>query len=258
VTHLTKGGVRKIAGGFTFTEGPVFSRRGYLLFSDIPQRIMKWERGKLTVFRGNSNGANGLTFDHQGRLLACEGNGRVTRTGKNGSITALAARGLHRPNDIVYAIDGNTYFTDLLPPESKERSRVYQITRTGELRVATEECSGPNGVALSPNQQKLYVADSFQRNIRVFDLAADGSPGSGRIFAESRCAGLKTDEDGNVWVASHGSIRVCSASGKELGTIPVPEEPSNCCWGEGFRGLYITAQTSVYWVQTKVTGTRTY
>lgn len=258
MTNLVEGAVRKIAGGFTFTEGPVFSRRGYLLFSDLPRRIMKWERDKVTVFRENSNAAIGLTFDHQGRLLACEMNGRVTRTEKSGAVTVLAARGLHRPNDIVYAIDGNTYFTDLLPQDAKEKSRVYQITRKGELRIATEECAGPNGVALSPNQQKLYVADSWRKNIRVFNLAPDGSLTKGRIFAESECDGLKTDETGNVWVASNGCIRVFDASGKALGTVPVPEEPTNCCWGDGFRGLYITAQKSVYWIQTKVAGTRTF
>src|SRR5690242_3360949 len=101
----------KVAGGFRFAEGPVFSRRGYLLFSDIPaSRIMKWEKGAVTVFRENSNGSNGLTFDHQGRLLACERN-RVTRTEKDGAITVLAeGKG---PNDIVYAIDGSIYFSDL-------------------------------------------------------------------------------------------------------------------------------------------------
>src|SRR6266852_6308061 len=110
---LVNGVPEKIVGGFAFTEGPVFSRIGYLLFSDIPaKRIMKWERGKVTVFRENSNGANGLTFDHQGRLLACEA-GRVTRTEKNGSITVLAEKGLTVPNDIVYAIDGSIYFSDM-------------------------------------------------------------------------------------------------------------------------------------------------
>src|SRR5690242_15992472 len=99
--------VEKIAGGFQFTEGPVYSRIGYLLFSDVrANRILHWERGKLTVFRDNSNGANGLTFDHQGRLLTCE-RGRVTRTEKNGSVTVLAesceGKPLRSPNDLVYS-----------------------------------------------------------------------------------------------------------------------------------------------------------
>jgi sugar lactone lactonase YvrE len=116
--------IKQVATGFTFTEGPVFSRRGYLLFSDIPnQKIHKWERGQVTTIRENSNNANGLTFDHQGRLLAAEGGGKVTRTEKNGTITVLADAGLEGPNDLVYAIDGSVYFSDL------PKSRVYQITR---------------------------------------------------------------------------------------------------------------------------------
>jgi len=242
----------QVAGGFRFTEGPVFSRRGYLLFSDIPSnRILKWERGRLTTFREGSNGANGLTFDHQGRLLVCE-TGKVARTEKDGSNTVLASEGLERPNDLVYAIDGSIYFTDL------PKSRVYQITRKGTLRMVAGDCAAPNGVALSPNQQKLYLADSKQRVLRVYDIAADGALANSQVFSECRCDGLKTDERGNVWVASDGGIRVFDAAGKGLGVIGIPEEPSNCNWGPGFRGLYVTARTSVYFVPTRVTGTRTY
>lgn len=254
----------KIVGGFAFTEGPVFSRRGYLLFSDIPpNRIMKWERGKLTVLRENSNGANGLTFDHQGRLLACE-TGRVTRTEKDGKITTLAQKGLNNPNDLVYSIDGSIYFSDLAPRGASGKSLVYQITRKCELRVASGDCDRPNGVALSPNQQKLYVSDSGARNVRVFDIAGDGALGKGRIFADLKSDqpgnpdGLKTDESGSVWVAAAGGIWVFNANGEHTGTIRIPEPPSNCNWGEGFRNLYVTARTSVYKIQIKANGTRTF
>ena len=259
----SKAKLEKVAGGFSFTEGPVFSRRGYLLFSDIPaNRIMMWSKGKTTVFRENSNGANGLTFDHQGRLLACE-KGRVTRTEKNGAITVLAQKGLTAPNDVVYAIDGSIYFSDLLPRGASGKSLLYQITPGGQVQVASEECEGPNGVAMSPNQQKLYVADSRARNVRVFDIAGDGSLGKGRLFADLKSDqpgvpdGLKTDESGNVWVVA-GGVRVFDAAGEPLGTIPIPEPSSNCCWGEGFHNLYITARTSVYKLTAKVNGTRTF
>ncbi|MGH9661028.1 MAG: SMP-30/gluconolactonase/LRE family protein, partial [Bryobacteraceae bacterium] len=222
----------KIAGGFKFTEGPVFNRRGYLLFSDIPNnRILKWERGRESVLRENSNGANGLTFDHQGRLLACE-TGRVTRTEKDGRITVLASSGLERPNDVVYAIDGSIYFSDL------PRSRVYHITRQGDVRVAAQDAVAPNGVALSPNQQKLYVADTKQRVLRVYDIAAGGALGGSREFAACRADGLKTDERGNVWAASEGGLWIYDSSGAKLGVVETPEPPSNCNWGPGFRGLY--------------------
>jgi len=242
----------RIATGFRFTEGPLFSRRGYLLFTDIPNnRILKWEEGELTTFRENSNGANGLTFDHQGRLLACE-MGKVTRTEKDGSVTVLASEGIERANDLVYAIDGSIYFTD------PAKSRIYQIQRGGKARVAAEDCTGPNGVALSPNQQKLYAADSKERVLRVYDIAPDGALSKGRVFAECRGDGLKTDEAGNVWVASEGGLWVFDTSGARLGIVSTPEQPSNCNWGGGFRGLYITARTSVYFIRTKVPGTRTY
>ncbi|MGH9720277.1 MAG: SMP-30/gluconolactonase/LRE family protein [Bryobacteraceae bacterium] len=256
--------LEKVATGFAFTEGPVFSRRGFLLFTDIPpNRIMKLERGAVTTFRENSNAANGLTFDHQGRLLTCE-KGRVTRTEKNGAITVLGAQGLVQPNDLVYNIDGSVYFSDLKPRNTPGRSLVYQITRKGELRVAAEDCERPNGVALGPNQQKLYVADSGQRNVRVYEIAGDGALRNGRVLAELKPEtagspdGLKTDESGNVWVTGPGGIWVFDAAGKHLGTLPTPEPPSNCGWGDGFRGLYITARTSVYRIPTKVNGTRTY
>ncbi len=246
--------VTEVAKGFQFTEGPVFSRRGYLLFSDIPaNRIQKWEAGKLSVMREGSNGANGLTFDHQGRLLACE-KGRVTRTEKDGRVTVLASSGLEMPNDLVYAIDGSVYFTDL------PRGKVYQITRKGEVRVVAEDCARPNGVALSPNQQRLLVADANREKpaVRVYDIAADGTLRGSRVLCTARVDGLKTDEDGNVWMASAGAIRVFDAAGEELGTVEVPEAPSNCCWGAGFAGLYITARTGVYRVPTLAHGTRTF
>jgi gluconolactonase len=255
--------VKQVATGFAFTEGPVFSRRGYMFFSDIPnERILRWEKGQVTTYREKSNKANGNTFDHQGRLLTCEGNGRVTRTEKNGSITILADQGLQGPNDLVYSIDGSVYFTDL------PKSRVYQITRErsgvggappkGEVRVIIEECPAPNGVTLSSNQQQLYVADVKTNKVRVYDIQPDGRVKNGRDFAPVRTDGLKTDEGGNVWMASSDGIYVYSKSGEHLGTIKTPEGPSNCCWGEGFHGMYITARKSVYHVPTKVAGTRTY
>ena len=161
----------KVAGGFGAVEGPVFSRLGYLLFSDTPaMRIMKWEERQVSVFREN-NGSSGLTFDHQGRLLACE-HARVTRTEKDGKITVLADH-VQESRDLVYAIDGSTYFSRAEPQLGV--SEISQITRHGELRVAAHDFMLPSAVALAPKQQKLYAADTAGGNIWVYDITADGA-----------------------------------------------------------------------------------
>ena len=283
--------ILKVASGYEFTEGPVFHRTGFMLFSDLPsERILKYTisssggspaSGKISVFRENSNRANGLTFDHQGRLLSCEtGPGRVTRTEKDGSITVLADRygskRLSSPNDLVYNIDGSVYFSDMPRrnlPDASERTNVaavYRIIRTQvpaaayKIERLSEECKRPNGVALGPKQRQLYIADSASRNIRVHAIRDDGALEKGRVFADLASEepgspdGLKTDESGNVYCTGPEGVWVFSPVGKHLGTIVPPERPSNCNWGRGFRGLYITARKSVYYVPTQVPGTRTF
>ena len=261
-----KAEVNQVATGFALAGGAVFSRIGYLLFCDVAgQRIMKWERGQVSTFREKSdtksNKAMDLTFDHQGRLLAAEGGGRVTRTEKNGDVTVLASEGLRGPNSLVYAIDGSVYFSDAA------MSRVYRITRQrsgvggappkGEVQVVAET-PAPSAVALSANQQQLFVADSKTGMVIVHNIQDDGRLSGGRDFAAVRADGLKTDEAGNVWMAVVDGIRVYGGDGQHLGTVTTPEAAGNCCWGDGFHGLYITATKSVYHIATLVAGTRTY
>jgi gluconolactonase len=246
--------VEKIAGGYTVAAGPAHSRRGFLLFTDPPaERIWKWEDGEARIFREKSNGAVSLTFDHQGRLLASE-KGRVTRTEKDGKGTVLA-EGLAGAGDLVYAIDGGVYVTD------PARSEVLLIPRGGTAGVASRACRAPSGLALAPNQQRLFVADAAAGEILVFPLAPDGKLGAPSRFASlgmETPAGLKTDEEGNIWLATGSGIAVWNAWWEGLGTVPVPEPCSNCGWGDGFGTLYVTAKTSVYRVATRVHGTRTY
>jgi gluconolactonase len=277
LTELVGGNpkIEQIADGMMATEGPAFSRVGFLLFSDIAaRRIMKWENGTLTAYRTNSNRANGLTFDHLGRLLACEA-GQVTRTEHDGCITVLAheyhGKGLNIPNDLVCAIDGSIYFSDLLfrnPPPNPERtdfSALYQITPHGELRIVSRDCVRPNGMALTANQQKLYLADSGPRTLWVYDINPDGSLANGHLFADMSSGqhgvpdGLKTDTDGNIWVAGPGGIWIFNDRGDNLGIVTLPRTPTNCCWGgRDYRDLFVTAGSFVYKIATNVDGTRTY
>ncbi len=241
--------ITRVASGLGAACGPVFSRRGYLLFCDrAASKILKWEDGHVSTFRESSNQARALTFDHQGRLLACE-KGRVTRTEKDGKITVLAA-GRREPSDVVFGIDGNIYFTD---------DAVYQIQRDGKVVVASRECRQPVGLALSPNQQKLYVADGAEHNVRVFDITPAGGLASGSEFVKGAVAGgLKTDEDGRVWVAVPEGIAVFSHDGKPLGIVPLAEPPDNLNWAGGFRDVIATARTSVYRIAARTNGTRTF
>lgn len=282
--------ILKVGGGFGSVTGPVFSRIGFLLFSDSLNRkiyqwaIPAWEEepwgGSLTVFRQSSDRPNGLTFDHQGRVLICEaGSGRVIRIEKNHRTTVLAerygSRPLSSPGDLVYNIDGSVYFSDTPDPKAPEANQrtgvpaVYRLTRTQipgatRLEKVSEECERPAGVALGPKQNRLYMVDAGLRNIRVQPINDDGTLARGRVFAEFTSegpgdpGGLKTDELDHVYASGPGGLWVFGPSGKHLGTIVTPEPPTNCCWGRGFQGLYITAGTSVYYVPTKAPGTRTF
>ena len=229
----------------------------------------------LTIFRQNSFGTRGLSFDRQGRLLACEASAqRLTRTEKDGSITVLAKQfqgsPLNGPVNVVHAIDGSTYFTD---PKSGDRpskadsvglpSGVYQICGRGETRLIVAQLGLPRGLALSPKQEVLFVSDALNNWIWSFPFNRDGSLLEGSHFAEMDSAlsgaagGLKTDEAGRVYCAGAGGIWVFNDSGKHLGTIRLPETASNLGWGDDHEALYITAETSLYRVAVKTSGTQT-
>jgi gluconolactonase len=273
----------KVAGGFQFTEGPVWNRAGYLLFCDIPANILyKWipaaekaETGAKEVFRQPSGKANGLTYDRKGRLIACEpANRRVSRTETNGTIVAIAetyqGESLKSPNDVVARRDGTIYFTD--PPhvphgEKREfkSERVFRISPEHELSVLVNDFDRPNGIALSPDEKTLYVSDTARKHVRAFVLRRDGSAGDGRVFAELKSDqpvgpdGMKVDVKGNLYVAGPGGVWVFDKAGQHLGTIPVPETPANCAFGDrDFKTLYITACTSIYKVRLPYAGYGTY
>jgi len=265
--------VDKVSAGNIFTEGPAWSREGYLVFSDIPNnKILKLEPGSPTAnFRSNSNGATGNTFDAQGRLYTCESHmRRVTRTDKKGKIEVLAekyqGKRLNAPNDIVVRKDGQIYFTD---PAfgSQEDSReldfygVYHISRRGELELVAQPKGRPNGIAIAPSGNILYVTNSDDRNVRAYDLDKNGAASNERILVsniEGIPDGIRVDEKGNLYVAA-AKVEAYTPEGKPLGSVPLPETPSNCAFGDSdFESLYVTARTSVYRVRLNVKGSVQY
>lgn len=267
----------KVAGDFKFTEGPVWNRAGYLLFSDIPANtIYKWTSGTAAErFRSPSGNSNGLTYDRQGRLIACEhSNRRVSRTEKNGDIVTIAERyegkRLNSPNDVVVARNGAIYFTDPpygVPKDQKreiETQNVFRISPRGELHVIAADFDRPNGIALSPDERTLYVADSAKKHVRAFKVARDGSVTGGEILAEMKTEkggpdGMKVDARGNLYVTGPGGMWVFDKTGRHLGTIATAETPANCAFGDtDFKTLYIAARTSLYKVRVPYTGYRTY
>jgi len=261
--------VEKVAHGFRFTEGPAWSRDGYLLFSDIPGgKIMKHTpEGATEVFREASNGAAGNAFDTQGRLYTCETHARrVTRTDKKGRIEVLAdkydGKRLNAPNDIVVSKSGHVYFTDPAFGNQQDMREldfygVYHITPKGQLSVIAKPSGRPNGISLSPNGRILYVANSDERNIRAYDVDHDGEVSNERAAVSNIDGiplGIHTDEKGNLYVAAKG-IAVYSPAGKRMATIPVAETPANCAFGDSdLQTLYITARTSLYRVRLDAKG----
>ncbi|MGH8970866.1 MAG: SMP-30/gluconolactonase/LRE family protein [Actinomycetes bacterium] len=284
--------LERVAGGFEFTEGPVWSADGALLFSSPnTNQVYRLGDGRLSVFRSHSGyagvdigryhqpGSNGLAFDPQGRLTLCQhGNRRVIRVEPHGNTTVLADRydgkRLNSPNDLVYRSDGVLYFTD--PPfglpgvfddPKKELpfSGVFMV-RDGEVRLVDGSLEGPNGIAFSPDETHLYVGnwDPERKVVLRYDVAANGDVSGGEVFfdmtdapGEDAIDGIKVDELGNLYVCGPGGIWVLTAAGRHLGTIRLPEDAHNLAWGdEDGRALYVTALTSVYRLRLPVAGVR--
>jgi len=268
--------VKKIAEGFDWVEGPVwFGDANCLLFSDIPNnRIMRWTPDVgISVYRQPSNFANGHTRDRQGRLISCEhGSRSVTRTEFDGSITLIAdsfnGKKLNSPNDVVVKSDNSIWFTDPhygimsnyegYKSEQELPCHVYRVDPdSGTIESVVTDMNCPNGLAFSPDESRLYVADtgrvghSDQQHIRVFDVAGNKLSG-GNVYAviHPGCAdGFRIDTDGNLWSSAADGVHCYSADGTLLGKILVPELVSNVCFGgRSKHQLFITATTGVYMI----------
>ncbi len=285
--HQRLAAVERLATGFRWCEGPVWFGDGrYLLWSDIPnERIMKWEEetGTVSVFRKPSNFANGNTRDRQGRLISCEHGGRrITRTEYDGTITVLMdsfdGKRLNSPNDVVVKSDGSIWFSD--PPfgilsdyeghkaEPELPSNLYRFDpATGKATVLDGEIAGPNGLAFSPDETKLYVVESraSPRTILAYDVVDDGTRiANRRILIDAGPGtpdGFRCDEDGNLWCGwgmgdpKLDGVMVFSPAGEPIGRIALPERCSNLCFGGIKRNrLFMASSQSLYALYTNARG----
>jgi gluconolactonase len=259
--------VEQIASGFPGGEGPVWSRQGFLIFSDYSKdRLYKLVPGQAPeVYREDSHGANGNTMDRQGRLYSCEYKSRrVTRTDRKGRIEVLADRfegkRFNAPNDIVVRRDGHVFFTDPLftPLDQRELDfyGVYHITPKGNIEAIARMKTRPNGITLSPDGKILYVAITDDRKIVAYDVDRKGQASHERVVIGDLPAGpdgIRTDGKGNLFVAARG-IQVYSADGKLLGTISLPINARNLAFGDSdFRTLYMVGN-SIFKVRLETPG----
>ena len=274
VDHNAK--LETVASGFGFTEGPMWDPSGFLYVSDETInkifRVYPDGRKEELIALGDPDGN---TFDRQHRLIDCASVLRaIIAVSPDGKYTVLAdhfeGKKLNSPNDVIVGPDGALYFTDptldLVSGEKQEIpfQGVYRLDDKGGLRLLTKDLTQPNGLAFSPDGRHFYVDDDGkeQKNIRVYDVASDGTLANGRIFGDEHAPekdgvpdGIKVDRNGNLFVTGPKGIWVWDASGNHLGTIVMPEQPANLTWGDpDYSTLYITATTSVYRLRTKTKG----
>ena len=282
--------IEKLAGGFAFIEGPLWRPSNALWFSDVVGNVVRqWTPDdKVTEilrpggYDGTAlpadgyNGPNGMIADKDGAVLLCQhGNRRIVRIDKDMRVTTLVdkfeGKKLNSPNDMVYHSDGSLYFTDPpygLPKGDEDPAKelkfngVYRLAK-GKLQLLIKDMTRPNGIALSPDEKTLYVANSdpLRKLWMRYDVAADGTVKNGKVFADVTAEkedglpdGMKVDAQGNVYATGPGGVWVFAADGKHLGTIKPTEVPANCGWGDDGKSLYMTARTGLYRVKLAAAG----
>lgn len=278
--------LEKLHTGMRWAEGPVwFADLRCLILSDIPNnRMLRWdeETGQVATFRAPSHYSNGNTRDRQGRLITCEHETRrVTRTEWDGSVTVIADRyqgkRLNAPNDVVVRSDDSIWFTDPVYGISAEyeggkaeseigNCNVYRFDpKDGSLRVVADDFSRPNGLAFSPDERILYIADSGfwpdptkPHHVRGFDVGADGRLSGGRVVAEVSPGipdGFRVDSEGNIWTSSGSGVQCITPGGDLIGRIPIPEKVANVAFGGPKRNrLFICGHTSLYSIFVNTSG----
>jgi gluconolactonase len=278
--------VEQLGTGFIFTEGPVWHpKENFLLFSDMPGDVRRrWTPdGNIEEVMRPANKCNGMTRDAELNLLVCEhSTSSVVRERPDGTRETLAThyqgKELNSPNDIIVHSDGSIYFSDptygRLPGFGIEREceldfrGVYRIPPGGgDPQLLVDDFGEPNGLCFSPDESLLYINDTPNANIRVFDVQPDGTIANGRMFAENigdgdlakggLVDGMKCDERGNIWVSGPDGVWVFASSGEHLGVVGIPESVGNLHWGgPDWTWMFVPASTSLYRFETKVAGRR--
>jgi gluconolactonase len=261
----------KLGGSFKFTEGPVWiPAEKRLVFSDIPNaKLMQWTADKgVSEFRPSEN-SNGNTLDAEGRLITCQHSGRnIVRTEKDGSISVIVDRHdgkkLNSPNDAVVKSDGTFWFTD--PPygvpkdqqKEQEGNFVFRYDPAAKkTTIVSRHFDMPNGLAFSPDEKRLYIADSGKgQRVGAFDVKPDGTLSAEAVWwAEGGSDGLRVDVQGNIYTTAGDGVRIYNPEGKRLATIRFPEHPANCAFGgDDMKTLFVTARTGLYSIKLKVAG----
>ena len=275
--------------GCRWAEGPAYFPAGrYLVWSDIPNdRMMRYDEasGAVGVFRSPANYSNGNAVDRQGRLVTCEHGGRrVSRTEHDGSMTVVADRfegkRLNSPNDVVVRSDGSVWFTDPAYGIDSDYEghkagseigacHVYRVDpQSGAVRIAADDFVRPNGIAFSPDERKLYVADTGAthvkdgpRHIRAFDVDEAGKLSNGSVFATCTSGlfdGFRFDVEGRLWTSAGDGVHCYAPDGTLVGKVLVPEVVANVVFGGPKRNrLYICGTTSLYAIMVHTNGART-
>jgi gluconolactonase len=259
---FSKISIEIIGKNFSFTEGPAWSKEGFLIFSDtVADKIWKWSPGaQPSSFRDPASGASGNAFDSQGRLYTCETHARrVTRTNlKDGRIDVLAdqwdGKKLNAPCDLAVSKSDHIYFTDPAFGGQQDHREldfygVYHLSPKGPPKLVAKPTGRPHGIAISPNGRVLYVTNADERNLRAYDIDRNGDTSGERVLVahmEGIPGGLRVNDKGDLYVATTKGIAIYSAEGKPIHTIPMRDRPSNCVFDPQGTWLYVTARGFLY------------